>query len=149
MAAAEKILMLEPAANSAGRNRWVYAVEALVAEVSEWSESEDWDVLVRGRKSDRDLSYEEHSLPVIEIDAHPQDARSGRDVKLILEPMTYNPATKIGRVDFYVWPAMYRVRLLKGAHDVEWRVKTDSGIYWPMPWNKETFEYIAAGLLAT
>ena len=70
-------------------------------------------------------------------------------MKLILEPMTHNPATRIGRVDFYVWPAMYRVRLLRGAHDVEWRVKTDSGIYWPMPWNKETFEYIAAGLLAT
>ena len=114
----------------------------------EWSQLEGWDVLERSRKADRDLSPEDHSYQVIEIDAHPQDTRSGHDVKLILEPMAYNSATGIGRVDFYVWPAMYRVRLICKPSLNDWTVKTDSGLDWPHPWNRETFAQIARGFLS-
>lgn len=148
MTVVEKMPMLEPAEKDAGQGEWRHALEALIADVTEWSQREDWDVLIRNRKADRDLSFEEHSFPVVEIDAHPQDARSGRDVKLILEPMTYNSATETGRVDFYVWPAMYRVRLIHKPGQNKWIVKTDSGLNWPHPWNRKTFTQIAQGLLS-
>ena len=148
MTVAEKIPTLEPAEKEARREEWVDAVDRLIADVVEWSQLEGWEVLARSRKTDRDLASEEHSFPVIEIDAHPQDVRSGRDVKLILEPMTYNPATETGRIDFYVWPAMYRVRLIRKPGQNEWTVKTDSGLDWPHSWNRESFAQIARGLLS-
>ena len=146
MTVAEKIRTVEPAARDAKREEWVHAFEALVAKVIEWTQLQGWDSLVRSRKADRDLS-EEHSFPVVEIDAHRQDARAGRDAKLILEPMAYNSLTGIGRADFYVWPAMYRVRLIHKPGQNDWTVKTDSGLNWPHPWNRETFAQIAQGLL--
>ncbi len=147
MTVAEKIPTLQASEKASGREEWLSAVEALMTQVTEWSCSQGWDVVVRDREADRDFSNEEQWASVIEIDAHPQDARSGSDVKLVLEPMTYNSLTGTGRVDFYVWPALYRVRLLHGPDDGEWIVRTDSGLDWPLPWNKETFTQIVDGLL--
>ena len=147
MTIAEKIPTLQLSDRTAKREEWLSAVEALAAEVMEWSYSQGWDVFTRSREADRDFSTEEHGASIIEIDAHPQDARSGSDVKLVLEPIAYNPVTGTGRVDFYVWPALYRVRLLHKPDNGEWIIRTDSGLDWPLPWNKETFTQIVHGLL--
>lgn len=147
MTVAEKIPPLPASEKASGREEWLSAVEALMTDVTAWSHSQGWDVLARGRKADRDFSDAEQGASIIEIDAHPQDARSGSDVKLVLEPITYNSATGIGRVDFYVWPALYRVRLLHQSGSNAWILRTDSGLDWPLPWNKDTFTQIAHGLL--
>ncbi len=147
MTVAEKVLTTSPEKKNTGRDEWLYAAKALMTQVTEWSHSQGWDVLARAREADRDFSTEEQGASIIEIDAHPQDARSGSDVKLVLEPITYNSVTGIGRIDFYVWPALYRVRLLYRLSSNEWTIRTDSGLDWPLPWSKETFMQIVHGLL--
>ena len=147
MTVAEQIPTMQTPVTTNGREEWLHAVKALMSQVTEWSHSQGWDVFARGREANRDFSYEEQGVSIIEIDAHPQDARSGSDVKLILEPMTYNSVTGTGRVDFYVWPALYRVRLLHKSDNGEWIIRTDSGLDWPLPWNQETFTQIVHGLL--
>lgn len=147
MTVAEKLSTRQTPENTAGREEWLDAVEVLAAEVTEWSHSQGWDILARSRKADRDFFDEEQGVSIIEIDTHPQDDRSGSDVKLVLEPMAYNSVSGIGRVDFYVWPALYRVRLLHSPDNSNWIIRTDSGLDWPLPWNQETFTQIVHGLL--
>ena len=138
------------------REDWQQAVEALFADVEVWAREWltgygwtpefGWDVLRREKKSADDFSHDSYSVPVLEINSRPHEVMLAREEKLVLEPMGFNASTGTGRIDFYAWPAMYRVRLLNEAGD-HWIIKTDSGLEWPLPWNKETFMQIAEGLL--
>lgn len=138
------------------REDWLRAIEALFADVEQWAREWligsgwtpefGWDVL-RGEKENADeLSRNSYSVPVLEINSRPHEVMLAREEKLVLEPMGFNSSTGTGRIDFYAWPTMYRVRLLNKAGD-HWIIKTDSGLEWPLPWNKETFMQIAEGLL--
>ena len=149
MTVAGKIPTPKPAGTVAGREEWVQAVNDLIADMTEWSHTQGWRTATRDTEVVDESTRLEYTMPILDILTEREYAGLSREVKLVAEPVTFRSATGIGRVDFYIWPAMYRVRLLSDAYDNQWRVKTDSGIYWPMPWNKETFEYIASGLLAT
>ena len=138
------------------REDWLQVVEALFADVEvwarewliswEWTPAVGWDVLKREKEIVEDFSHDRYSVPVLEINARPHEIKLAREEMLVLEPMGFNSSTGMGRIDFYVWPAMYRVRLLNRAGS-RWTIKTDSGLDWPLPWNKETFMQIAEGLL--
>ena len=139
------------------REDWLQAVEVLFADVEVWARewltsrehtpAYDWDVLRREKELAEDLSRDRYSVPVLEINARPHEPMLVREEKLVLEPMSFNSSTGTGRIDFYSWPAMYRVRLLDRAGESRWIIKTDSGLDWPLPWNKETFVQLAEGLL--
>lgn len=139
------------------RGDWLRAVEALFADVEVWARewltsrettpALDWNIQRRDKEMAEDFSRDKYVAPVLEINARPHEIMLAREEKLVLEPMGFSPSTGTGRVDFYTWPAMYRVRLLDRAGGGHWIIKTDSGINWPLPWNKEAFVQIAEGLL--
>jgi hypothetical protein len=139
------------------REDWLQAVETLFADVEVWARewltsrertpAFDWDVLRREKELGEDFSRDKYLVPVLEITLRPHEVILVREEKLMLEPIGFNPSTGTGRVDFFTWPAMYRVRLLDRAGEGHWTIKTDSGLDWPLPWNKETFVQIAEGLL--
>lgn len=143
--------------DTGGSQEWMPAVEALFSDVEHWAREwltvsgwtplHGWDVVRQEKEIMDDFSQAKHIVPTLHVNARPQEITSGREVQLILEPITFNPSTGMIRVDFYVWPAMYRVRLLHEAKYDNWIVKTDSGLNWPLPWNEATFRQIAEGLL--
>lgn len=131
---------------AAERSVWLETIEKLLSEVETWSSHHGWPTHRRSKEFSEGFTQSKYTTPVLEIVVpFPQPAR-GRDEKLILEPMTFTSSTGIGRVDFYAWPALYRLRMVRGNNDNEWIIKTDSGIDWPLPWNEQTFAQIAQGL---
>ena len=133
------------------------AIGALFAGVEVWARewltsrettlALEWNAQRREKELAEDFPHDNYVAPVLEINARPHEITLVREEKLMLEPMGFNPSTGTGRIDFYAWPAMYRVRLLDRAGGSQWIIKTGSGINWPLPWNKETFVQIAVGLL--
>ena len=87
-------------------------------------------------------------MPVLEIVSPSQPIEQPYSDTLVLEPAMFNPRSGVERIDFYVWPAMYRVRMIHQSGQDGWTIKTDSGINWPLPWNEQTFVQIAEGLFA-
>ncbi|MGI4790852.1 MAG: hypothetical protein ACRYFS_18630 [Janthinobacterium lividum] len=157
MAVAEKKPSVKPIEKEAGYEEWLQAVNALIDDVEMWARewlistgwtpAYGWDVLKRNIEIADEFSTDLYPVEVLEINSRPDDIKLGRDTKLVLEPVFYKPVTGIGRVDFYVWPAMYRVRLLHKTGRDKWIVKTDSHVNWPLPWNQESFILIAEDLL--
>ena len=93
---------------------------------------------LRARLARVEKSLGEYGTQRLLIHAQPGD--------LVVEPVArYVPGAE-GRVDFYAWPSHNRVRLLRRPEG--WVVRTDSGIDWPHPWNRETFLDLARRLMA-
>jgi len=142
MTVAEKIPI------AAERSVWLETIETLLREAETWASAQGWKLTRRTKEfTDEALSddvQQNYTVPILEIAVPSQVAPRGRDEKLVLEPVMFNPLTGVGRVDFYAWPAMYRVRMIRRSD--EWTIKTDSGIDWPLPWNEQTFVQIAQGL---
>ena len=94
-------------------------VRALADRAQEWA-APDWSVTQEETELN-DAQLGNVTVPVTTI-----ETPKGR---LMLEPL----GLSIGKnaiVDFYAWPALYRVRLLHNLTDTgAWRVRTDSGIY--------------------
>lgn len=120
------------------RGEWVRSVEALADQVLEWvrlkpewqADSENTD------RSEEPLGT--YSVPVVTI-----HAPNGR---LILEPVARNFPGR-GIVEFYAWPTLFRVRLLRGAEDTDWQVRVDSGFTLHEEWNRDNFVRLANDLL--
>jgi hypothetical protein len=115
--------------------QWTDAVDQLLAQVSAWGESENWDMHTEEKELREKAvgSYRTRTLAL--------QTPAGR---LILEPVAQSVPGAEGRVDLYAWPTLNRVRLLRtGDH---WTVRTDSGIDWPHPWNRDTFVELARAL---
>jgi hypothetical protein len=93
--------------------------------------------LIRSGPEKYNLNH--YSLPVLVI-----DRPEGR---LIVEPRARVILGAEGRVDFYAWPTLTRVMLLRRGKG-QWVVRTDSGINWPEPWNQAAFEHLGRSLLA-
>lgn len=140
------------------REDWLRAIEALFAHVEQWAA----EGLVAGdaspsstvmlEKTEKEIVDEwargTYVVPVLRIgNIQLRGPQKAREEYLVLEPIMYNSVTGTGRVDFYAWPAMYRVRLLQEMPTGLWTVKTDSGLNWPLPWGEKTFVQIAEGLL--
>ena len=151
MTVAEKIPILQLSENSTEREEWVQAISTLIAEVTEWSHSLGWRTAVHDTgiidESWPEQSQKEYIVPVLDIITEQNYSGLAREVKLVIEPVFFDPARSLGRVDFYVWPALYRVRLLHKTGSRKWVVKTDSNVNWPMPWNRDSFVLIAEGLM--
>jgi len=117
---------------------WLNAVNRLVSDISVWAQEDGWTV----RADQIEITEEAlgpYTAPMLEIDTP--------DGRLILEPIARIVFRGEGRVDFYAWPTLFRVMLLYKPTEKRWIVRTDSGINWPHPWNRETFVAIGKGLL--
>jgi hypothetical protein len=96
----------------------------LLEEISEWSRQQGW---------------------TIDTNPFPESSSSRPDL-LITTPngsvtlWAYEDLVGwgTGRVDLMEYPTLRRVMLLYDEGQ-EWRVRTDSGIYWPQPWSRETY----------
>jgi hypothetical protein len=117
--------------------QWQNTVDSLVDQVRGWSAERGWTATV----SDREVTEEglgSYTIPAVEI-ATPRG-------RLLLEPVARYVGGADGRVDFSVWPSLYRVMLLRRP-DQSWVVHTESGIDWPFQWGKDTFLDLADRLL--
>ena len=119
------------------REEWLSDVNGLVDQVTAWSEETSWTV----QRTEGEATEEEfgtYPVPVLTI-----ETPFGR---LIMEPQAVNAGGK-GRVKLYAASTLYRVRLLRGDSDGEWKILTDSGIALRQPWTQETFVRLAEDLL--
>ena len=66
--------------------------------------------------------------------------------RLMLEPVARNFPGR-GIVEFYAWPTLFRVRLLRGEEDADWQVRVDSGFTLHEEWNCDNFVRLANDLL--
>lgn len=120
---------------------WTASVEALFQQVQQWiaEERPEWQL----EFSTADVTEESlgrYVIQVMEI-----NARNGR---LIFEPVGLDVFGARGRIDFYAWPSLYRVMLLRSsAPSKDWVIRTESGINWPNPWGKDSFIAIAEQFL--
>jgi len=119
------------------RSEWVAEVNHLLNDIKDWAEKERWLV----DRQDKELQEERlgaYRSSVLFIQS-PQG-------RLVAEPVARSVVGADGRVDLYAWPSLHRVRLLRiGA---QWKVRTDSGIDWPKPWNHQAFVELAKELTA-
>ena len=129
------------------RSNWERNTALLADDVQAWAEQEAAARGWRVEREQKELSEEvvggAYQVPVVTVHA-PQG-------RLILEPVARGVLGAQGRVDLYAWPSLFRVMLLhkplgKGR-GLKWVVRTESGIDWPQPWNRETFLTLAEGLL--
>lgn len=119
----------------------------LADEVQTWAEQEAAERNWRVTREQKELAEEVvggvYHVPVVTI-----HALQGR---LVLEPIARGVLGAQGRVDLYAWPSLFRVMLLHKPRGkdkpMKWVVRTDSGLDWPQPWNRETFLTLAEGLL--
>ena len=119
------------------QQRWLDHVNALSAQVAEWSSAEKWEV-ERDRKSIREKAVGEYEVPVLRI-RHPEG-------ELLLEPIGLVAAGAEGRVDLEAFPTLSRVKFLGGEHG--WTIMTDSNVPLRVPWTREAFVQLAGDLLS-
>jgi len=141
MVVAEKMPVAE-------RSAWLETIETLFSEVETWASAHGWATQRRSKEFADEFALDKYIVPVLEINPPSQRSEQPYSDTLVLEPVTFNPRNGVERIDFYVWPAMYRVRMIHKANQDGWVIKTDSGIDWPLPWNEQTFVQIAEGLFA-
>ena len=120
---------------------WTAAVNALLQQVQRWIEEDrpDWEIDFSSADV-TEASSGSYTIPVLEI--------SNPAGRLILEPVGRDVFGAKGRIDFYAWPSLYRVMLLRSFADEEWVIRTESGIDWPQPWGKHSFLTVAEQLLS-
>ncbi len=154
MSAAEKEAFPDPPS----RDKWLRTIDSLFSDVERWAgeslvagDSPHFSS-VRVEKTQKEVTDElagdTYTVPVLQINGvRPRELKRAHEEHLVLEPVTFNTVTGKGRVDFYAWPTMYRVRLLQEPGTGLWIVKTDAGLNWPFPWGEKTFVQIAEGLM--
>ena len=120
------------------RTAWVSNVMDLGNEVKSWASARGWAVAQADEELSESVVGGAYTVPRLKI-----DAPEGR---LILEPVARGVVGAEGRVDLYAWPSHYRVMLLRRSGG-DWVIRTESGLDWPQPWNRETFLTVAQGLL--
>lgn len=127
---------------------WQQAIDRLFNDVTNWAQA--WLGEGGNVRLDSAVNFGRTGLgssQVLVIDIPPQDKMLVPKEELVFEPKGLNAQAGKGFVDFFVWPAHHRVRLIYSFDDQTWLIRTDSGLFWPHPWNKATFEEIAEGFL--
>ncbi len=134
------ITKLSPADARDAIQEWTSAVTALLEQVQHWVAEERPEWRVELTPTDvMEESLGRYVTQTMEI-----SATSGR---LVLEPVGLDVFGARGRIDFYAWPSLYRVMLLRSSAEAEWAIRTSSGIDWPQPWGKAGFLAVADRLL--
>ncbi len=129
------------------RSNWERHTAQLAEEVQTWAAQEagarGWRVEREEIEHAEEVVGGTYHVPVLTIHA-PQG-------RLVLEPIARGVMGAQGRVDLYAWPSLFRVMLLHKPRGkdagLEWVVRTESGVDWPLPWGRETFLTLAEGLL--
>lgn len=117
------------------RDEWVGRIDRLLEEITGWAKAKGWLVSLQ----DKEMNEEQigtYLTKVLQIKLPQGD--------LIVEPIARFVSGADGRVDFYAWPSLSRLRLL-WVED-HWVARTDSGVDWPNPWSDNTFYELATGL---
>ena len=121
---------------------WLTDIDRLFEEVKTWiADRQNWKV----EESITDIQEErlgQYQAPVLTL-----IAPEGR---LVMEPIARIVFGGQGTVEFYAWPTLNRVRLLRiPTEDQMWRILTDSGIFLRDKWSKETLFWLADNMLHT
>jgi len=121
------------------RDEWLRTVKELQHSVKIWASSEPGWSTSEGEEH----QIEEDPLGVYTAISTNISMPNGR---LILEPIARNYPGR-GIVELYAWPTLFRVRLLRGDSDDDWRVRVDSGFVLHQEWNRDNFIQFANDLL--
>jgi len=121
------------------RDDWAQSTQSLAEQVASWAQQEPgWRV---DPFTETDITEEPlgtYSARVVTIHT-PSD-------RLVLEPIARNyPGT--GIVELYAWPTLFRVRLMRGDLNENWKIRVDSGFFLHQEWSRENFIQLANDLL--
>lgn len=124
------------------REHWMRDVRCLVNQAEAWSSAQSWSSLVE------DVQLTEEAIGAYVVPVLTIQVGVGR---LILEPIACRIPEAHGRVDFYAYPSLSRVLLLRefGPVQAEWTICTTDGLEWPASWSEQTFYDISKKLLRT
>lgn len=151
MALLEKELMSAPTPEN-----WQQAIDTLYGEVTSWAE--DWLASgtyagpgggIRLANIEADDGVHLYATQTLTVDISPRPQSLAPKEEIVFEPKVLNPKAGVGFVDFFIYPARHRVRLVYSFRDHTWATQTDSGLYWPHSWGRDTFIEIAEGFLRT
>ncbi|HEY3243437.1 MAG TPA: hypothetical protein VGM03_08800 [Phycisphaerae bacterium] len=120
------------------RTAWLTALNGLADDITRWSREQRW-LVQREQKEIREERLGTYSAPYLIVQT-PQG-------RFVVDSIGQSVIGASGRVDLYAWPSFHRVRLLLRQAGT-WKVRTDSGIDWPKPWNRETFVQLVKDLVA-
>lgn len=121
------------------REEWLNVIETAFRDVEAWAAKYGWRT-ERSQTTVREDLLDAYDAPMLTI-----ETERGQ---VILEPIARMVYGANGRIDFYAYPSLYRVKLLwETEEEPGWAVRTDSGIDWPNPWGKKTFHELALALL--
>jgi hypothetical protein len=116
----------------AQKSEWLAAVEERLSEAERWARGQGWHT----RRFEREIAEDalgRYAAPALDIEIERPQGR------IVMEPVGRNVLGATGRIDVYVWPALFRVKLLRSVRTGEWVVRTDSGVNLPGGWNEPTF----------
>ncbi len=120
-------------------SEWTDSVRSLLEELAGWFRDEGWTVRWGSRQiTEDDLGT--YTIKMLEVQTP--------DGLLFVEPVARLVGSADGRVDFYAYPTLYRVMLLRRREGGDWWIRTDSGIPVRHPWSRETFVQLGRDLLS-
>ena len=120
------------------REDWQALVEDLMREIAKWAREEGWKVHTEQKRLNEE-NLGQYAVQDLSIQLPPEG-------RILVEVVGRNTVGAEGRIDISAFPALNRMLLVRtGNH---WKVRTDSGIDWPLPWEKKTFIDLAKVLAA-
>jgi hypothetical protein len=118
---------------------WQVLLEQIQHDITEWCQECGWAVERSPKQMNEEMLPSVYTVEVLTI-----HHTLGR---LIFEPYARVVVGVAGRVDFYAYPTLNRVKVLYDGKNQEWFVRTDSGVDWPEPWSKQAFYNLCEALL--
>jgi len=126
--------------DTALRDEWLGAVDALAAQVAQWVRQEaEWSFEEENTEEIEEPLIGQYVITIWSIQTPEGEVR--------LEPMRRDFLDR-QFVELYAWPTLRRVHLLHNPAAQEWRILTDSGIYLRQEWNRENFVLLVRDLIA-
>lgn len=122
--------------NNARLREWLARLDALMTQVTKWSESKGWEV------QRQETEIEEKSLGVYTA---PALRIQSKEDHLMRTPVALHVIGGNSRVDLEAYPSFSRVKLI--AVPDGWQIWTDSNVPLRVPWNRRTFIQLAEDLL--
>ena len=119
------------------REEWCKLLESLFDQIATWAEEQGW-LVHKDEKMLTEGSIGEYMAPDMVIRLP--------DGRVTVDVIGRDIVGADGRVDLSAFPSFSRMLLVRKGD--KWIIKTDSGVRWPRPWNKDTFVELAK-LLAT
>jgi hypothetical protein len=110
------------------RDDWLAKLRELVDSIRSWAEQRRWLVDEHEKTIDED-HIGRYTAPTLFIQSP--------NGKIVVEPIGCNIIGAQGRVDIESFPSLNRLLLV--LVDGEWKIKTDSRVDWPEPWNEQSF----------